>query len=114
MRNEEILQKAINTHGCIKQIDMLHEEIGEFMQAMNKVKRLGGVSEKQIIHPSNYNGTDEQKTKYSIAYFNLCSEVADNKILFSQVEMMLDKHAIDLSEERKIIRLGERLEIGTY
>jgi hypothetical protein len=49
-------------------------------------------------------------TKYSKTYFDLCSEVADVKIMIEQMEIILSKEAIDLSYERKLQRLKNRLE----
>ncbi len=106
INHKDILQKAIDVYGFVNQLDMVHEEIGEFMQALNKVKRMGGMLEcnNKISRPHK-----ETSRKYSLAYFNLCSEVADMKIMIAQVELMLDQQSIDLSEERKIQRLSDNL-----
>ncbi|HXU28138.1 MAG TPA: hypothetical protein VN698_12985 [Bacteroidia bacterium] len=108
---DKILQAAVALHGCPKQIDMLHEEIGELMQSINKLKRLGGVMEREIMHANKdlHNGT-----KYSLAYFSLCGEVADVKIMLAQLENMLDKEAIALSENRKLARLADRIKLKIY
>lgn len=47
--------------------------------------------------------------KYSLAYFNLCSEVADMKIMLAQIELMLDSEAIQISIDRKIERLANKI-----
>jgi hypothetical protein len=39
----------------------------------------------------------------------VCSEIADVKIMLYQLEKIFDKNNIDISEERKLIRLEERL-----
>ncbi|HXP52146.1 MAG TPA: hypothetical protein VN922_19475 [Bacteroidia bacterium] len=107
MDNQEkqaILLKAIHKNGMQNQIDMLHEEIGELMQSINKIKRLSGFGTIKILPPAAVAGNS-----YAIAYFELCSEIADVKITLGQLELMVDPHAVALSEERKLIRLAERL-----
>jgi len=94
MKTKEILQKAINEYGIVDQIGMCHEEIGELLQAINKVSRMRGITHKEILHPSKFSGGE---TKYSLAYYNLCSEVADVKIMIEQLTLMLDETAINLS-----------------
>ena len=110
---ETILQCAINTHGVLKQLDMLHEEMGELMTAINKMKRAlpdGFVKQFDVIpYPLETTSVD-----YSLKYFNLCSEVADVRILLSQLERMLCKESIDISEDRKLLRLKDRLSKNTY
>lgn len=100
----QIIQKAIDTYGVPAQLDQLHEEIGELMQALNKVKRKGGVFAHHILKPNT--STD---TKYSQLYYDLCSEVADVKIMLRQLSVMLDQEAINLAYVRKIERLNDRL-----
>ena len=67
------------------------------------MKRLNG-TQGDILYPQSVHSI-----KYSLAYFNLCSEVADVKIMLAQMELMLSKDAIDLAVERKIDRLENRL-----
>lgn len=101
----EILKKAIYKYGVSNQIDMLHEEIGELLQAINKVKRNDGLTENGgFLEPNEL--TD---LKYSKLYFDLCREVADVKIMLMQLELMLNQEAINISVERKITRLFIRL-----
>lgn len=109
VQKDKILQQAINQNGVFKQIEMLYEEMGELMTAINKVKRVLPNGYKRIPYPHIGTSVD-----YSLRYFNLCSEVADCKILIEQMEVILCKEAIDISEDRKLIRLQERLNNNTY
>ena len=99
-----VLSKAIYKFGTKNQIDMVTEEIGELLQAINKVRRLDGITYSGIIHPEK-----TKHIKYSLAYFNLCSEVADMKIMLAQIELMLDSEAIQISIDRKIERLSNKI-----
>lgn len=105
-----VLRHAIDKYGVLCQIDMLHEEMGELLQAINKLKRMGGITNDAIYKPavdtSAFDGT-----KYSLAYNGLCSEVADVKIMIAQMELMLDEETIALCVDRKIKRLEERLKV---
>jgi NTP pyrophosphatase (non-canonical NTP hydrolase) len=105
----EVLDRAITTYGVLAQTDMATEEIGEFLQALNKLKRVTPRGVPLFSRPSK-----DSSIKYCQAYFELCSEVADVKILMTQMERMLSKDAIGLAVERKIDRLEERLNKGTY
>lgn len=104
---QEILKSAIEAFGVHNQIDMLHEEIGELLQAVNKLKRIGGISVDNRIFNKP---TKELSVQYSISYNNLCSEVADCRIMLSQLEIMLNKETIDICEERKLSRLKDRVD----
>jgi len=111
MNKTEILQKAITTFGIQNQLDMLTEEIGELLQAINKLKRAGGL----ILGQNKFKSPDQNaSTKYSLAYFNLCSEVADTKIMLAQLELMLCPEAIKISETRKLERLEQNLPKQRY
>lgn len=103
INKDEILNLAIVEYGVVPQIDQFHEEVGEIIQALNKVKRLGGMLDTNsafIAKPHK-----QTSIKYSLAYYALCSEVADLKIMLAQLEKMLDKEAIDIAEDRKLQRL---------
>ncbi len=84
---------------------MVIEECAKLIQSINKIKRTGAVSEKVIGSPDK-----NQIVKFALIYYGLCSEVADVKIMLKQLELLLNKEAIDLSEERKIARLKDRIE----
>ncbi len=99
----ETLKKAIEKFGAINQMDMAIEELAELIQAINKVKRVGLVKKNQIQRKTST--FEEIKT-----YTNMCSEIADVKIMIAQLEMMLDKETINISIERKMIRLAKKLQ----
>lgn len=103
---EKILFTAINEYGVDSQICQFHEEVGELMQAINKVRRNGGIRQEGILKPG-----PNSSIKYAKSYFDLCSEVADVQIMLDQLKMMLDIEAISLAEVRKVERLKERLEL---
>ena len=98
-----ILEYALSKFGAFNQLDMAIEECAELIQAINKVKRAGIVA----YHITKPNATMDIKT--AMTYNNLCSEVADVKIMIAQLELMLNKETIQLSLDRKIERLETRL-----
>ena len=102
--DNSILKDAIAKYGELNQMDMVIEECAELIQAINKLKRSGGINNLGVRHPSP-NTTIE----YSQLFYELCSEVADVKIMLAQMELMLSKEAIDLSVERKINRLKNKI-----
>lgn len=106
---ENILSKAIETHGIEKQLDMLTEEVGELLTAINKLKR---ASTGVIVFgdlPSK-----STSVKYSLTYYGLCSEIADVKIMLKQMELVFDREAIQISVDRKLERLSNRLTKKEY
>lgn len=112
----EVLKRAIEKYGVLAQMDMATEECAELIQAINKLKRK---TPNSILDKRLPKGTKSLLTiaphentslSYSQAYFGLCSEVADVKIMVAQLELILSKEAIDLSVERKIDRLEERMD----
>lgn len=98
----QVLKEAINQYGIDNQIEMVTEECAELIQAIQKLKRakfsiyLGEI-------PKN------RTAKENLIYSSLCSEVADVKIMIAQMEIILNKEMVDLSVERKIERLSNRL-----
>ena len=99
----DILKQAVETYGLLSQIDMLHEEIGELMQAISKAKRSNMIFNDGIRTPATLD------VKRSLLYHQLCSEVADVKITLAQLELMLDTETIQCNIDRKIGRLQRRL-----
>jgi len=97
------LKKAIDKYGNLAQIDMCIEECAELIQAINKMKRIN------CGHPAFIYPQPIHSIEYSQKYFNLCSEIADVKIMLMQMEMIFSKEAIDLSVSRKLERLKKRL-----
>lgn len=107
MNRSEILKLAIKKNGIASQFDMVTEEVGELLTAMNKLRRqyggdFYGVTE---IHKPGKNNS----VKYSRVYYNLCGEIADCKIMLEQLEKIMCSEAVKISEERKIDRLEKRL-----
>lgn len=98
-----VLEQAIYKYGIGLQLDMAVEECAELIQAINKVKRAGIVAY-HITKPNQ-----GMETETVMKYNNLCSEVADVKIMMAQLELMLDSETIQLSVDRKIERLKSRI-----
>lgn len=98
------LQESINRYGASDQLNMVIEECAELIQAVNKVKRNKLVADNFIMSPTS----DKQRK----VLFDLTSEVADVEIMLEQIKLMLPTtftEAINISKERKIERLKERL-----
>jgi NTP pyrophosphatase (non-canonical NTP hydrolase) len=90
MKDEEILQEAINRNGEDAQIDMMIEEMSELTQALLKLRR-------------NKLGL---KTRYII---QVCEEMADVEIMTQQMRMIFNTAWIAKYKYEKINRLKERL-----
>lgn len=106
MNKEEIdtmFQALIEKSGHWPQIEMLTEEMGEFLQAINKLKRTKQVNDK-IIYPSAI-----CTVNYSLKYFAVCSELADLEILLMQMRNIFCSEAIDIAKERKLQRQKKRV-----
>lgn len=87
--DDTILQRAIDTWGVDAQCEMMLEECIELDMALQKMKRLRG----------------DKQQKFN----NLIDEIADNKIMLRQMELIFP---IELINERvifKMNRLEERL-----
>lgn len=104
MTTKEVLDKAISTYGIDAQLNQAVEEMAELIQAINKARRANIVKKWGIEPPSA-----ESQMNQVEAYNNLCMEVADVKIMLSQLESMLDTERIEISMTRKIKRLEARL-----
>lgn len=86
MTDYDIFQKAIDTYGADNQIGMLHEELGELMQAINKYRRRTGTKE------------------------HIAEEIADCFIMLYQASMIFGVQSEMVRfREQKIKRLSERL-----
>ena len=72
-----------------RQLNQLQEECGEVIAAINRLRR-------------------NKKDAYNL----LCEEIADLKIMVSQMELILDKKTIDKYYAEKISRIEERLTNG--
>lgn len=104
MNKEDILKQAILKFGVTNQLDMVIEECAELIKAINKLKRLGGINEYGVKPPLK-----KSPNEYCLEYYNLCSEVADVEIMLDQLKLMLNKDAVELSKERKLERLKNKL-----
>ena len=100
---EDTLKLAIEKYGVRNQLDQVTEECGELITAINKAKRAALIGYK-IRKPHG-----NTPIKQALVYYNLCSEVADVRIMLKQMELMLDKDTIDLCEQRKVARLQKEL-----
>lgn len=100
---EKILNTMIEKNGHWPQIEMFYEEMGEFLQAVNKLKRTKKCND-EIHYPSVHSYTD-----YSMKYFAVCSEIADLEILIMQMRNIFCSEAIDLAKERKLERQKDRI-----
>lgn len=98
-----ILEKAVQKFGTANQLDMVVEECAELIQAINKLKRSGLIN--YVITKPNKGMSIKDVNVYN----NLCSEVADVKIMIAQLEFMLNPETIQISLERKIERLQKRI-----
>lgn len=83
---KQIYANAIQTFGIESQIDMLHEEVGELLSALNKYRR-GRVSADEVI-----------------------TEIADVEIMCGQMAMIFGPDEVEAEKERKLIRLQQRID----
>lgn len=84
------LEKAIDTYGSLNQIDMLHEEIGELLQAINKDKRKRTLATRD----------------------NVLEEIADVEIMLEQLKIMTvgaAHSAVEQYKREKLERLKKKL-----
>jgi NTP pyrophosphatase (non-canonical NTP hydrolase) len=92
----ELYRDVLNEWGERERIDMLYEEIGELIQAVNKFKR--------------------NKIKLS----DLISEIADVEIMLEQLTVMFDPENgifvdhVNEEKSRKLTRLNDRLEFHKF
>ncbi len=99
-----VLKRAIEYFGVNFQLGMATEECAELIQAINKLKRKGVFNGNSIQKPCQ-----EMNLKQISVYNNLCSEVADCKIILAEMELMLCKETIQISVNRKIDRLEKEI-----
>lgn len=89
MESKEILQQAIDTYGEDAQIDKACEELAELIQALMKYKYMKTYGPKSAVF----------------------EEMADVKIMFQQLEMILDgEPEIQDNYQKKVLRLKERMQ----
>lgn len=83
---KSIYANAILAYGTESQIDMLHEEVGELLSAINKYKR-GRCPAEDVI-----------------------TEIADVEIMCGQMAMIFGPDKVMAEKEKKLIRLQERID----
>lgn len=99
-----VLRKAIATYGVHAQIRQLHEEMGELMQAINKMYRINAVTDFGISKPS-----PAATAEFCITYNNLIKEIADVQNALEQIKLMTDPEQVEFVRIRQIERLNENL-----
>ena len=96
-----VIKEVISVYGVEHQLGMAGEELGELMQAINKIKRYFTFKQLEDIKKgAKFNSIGE-----AIIYNNLCSEVADVKIMIDQLEYIFSLEHINLSKQRRLERL---------
>jgi hypothetical protein len=103
--HKHVLNKAIEAFGVSVQYDMLTEEIGELLQAFNKLKR----KTKLIGFNTIQKPGPETPICEAMLYHNLCSEINDVQIVLDQFKSILCQETLSIERDRKISRLEERL-----
>lgn len=81
----QIYADAIRTYGVDGQVDMLHEEVGELLSAINKFKR-GRVSASEVV-----------------------TEIADVMIMCGQMAHIFGPEEVRKEKERKLARLCKKI-----
>lgn len=107
VNDSKITKDAVDTFGVMSQLGMVTEECAELIQAINKIKRTFTASELLAIRDRKYSFKD---TKQALLYANMCSEIADVKIMIKQLEYLFNSETVDISYERKLIRLQDIIE----
>lgn len=95
MDNRDLYSAAVDQWGSDLQIGMLHEEIGELLQALNKLRR-------------HANGSNISMRE------DLAEELADVHIMLEQVSFMfnLDSDVVDW-KVKKLKRLADMLGVNS-
>lgn len=83
---KQIYANAIMAFGAVGQIDMLHEEVGELLSALNKYKR-GRATVEEVV-----------------------TEIADVQIMCEQMAFIFGPEAVAAEKERKLVRLQQRID----
>ena len=103
---DDVIQDVINVFGVVHQLGIAFEELGELAQAINKIQRTFTLQ--QIIDIKN--GGKFDSVDDALVYCDLCSEVADVKIIIKQLEHIFSPEHVACSEERKLTRLRGTIE----
>lgn len=102
-KKNDLFTNVILHWGVVNQLKMVYEEIGELLQALNKLDRLTPGGEPFGNWPQKHHSV-----KYCLAYWNVCSEIADLGIMNDQLKMIFNSEGVKISEDRKLDRLEER------
>lgn len=92
--DQNILKRVIDTYGIEHQERKCFEEVGEFLQAINKVK----------------DAAYEDREKYEYEKQHLQEEIADCLIVFHQMRLIYGPEAVDRFVIDKLARLEDRLD----
>lgn len=85
---DEIIHK-LTCNGIWEQLNQLQEECGEVVRAVNRLRR-----------------------KKPDSFIELCTEIADLKIMLLQMETLLDGELINQKMNEKLFRIRERIKSG--
>lgn len=96
-----VIKEVISVFGIDHQLGMAGEELGELVQAANKIKRTFTIQQLEDIKK----GGKFKSVEDSLVYCGFCSEVADVKIMIDQLEYIFSLEHINLSKERRLERL---------
>ena len=96
-----VIKEVISVFGVGHQLGMVDEELGELVQAANKIKRTFTIQQLEDIKK----GGKFKSVNDALVYCALCSEVADVKIMIDQLEYIFSVEHINLSKERRLERL---------
>lgn len=96
-----VIKEVISVFGIDHQLGMAGEELGELVQAANKIKRTFTIQQLEDIKK----GGKFKSVEDSLVYCGFCSEVADVKIMIDQLEYIFSIDHINLSKERRLERL---------
>lgn len=98
MIEKSVFREAISAWGIHSQMDMLTEEVGELLQAMNKYKRSTAAG----VHRSQQ--TEEE------ALLQFAQEITDVEIMLSQMKVYFKlEERVRVYRKEKVFRLVKRL-----
>ena len=104
---DQILFDAIKNFGTDNQMSMVIEECSELIQAICKIRRTFSPEQVSQIRKGTFKF---ESVSDALVYCNVCSEIADVKIMLGQLEKIFSPDHIYISEERKLIRLEAKIE----
>lgn len=98
MTNDEKIRYIAEHYGILAQIGQLYEEIGELMQAINRMRRSVGFGQSITAEPAE-------------CVDNVYEELADVEIMIGQVKYLLNgNEAVDRIIREKLDRQIKRIE----